>query len=67
MKFIGIDIAKDTFVAAYPQLNVYLTHTYTNDLKGVKKFINSFKNTDHHCVLEATGNYIATCGKERLS
>jgi transposase len=57
MKFIGIDIAKDSFVAAYPQLNGYQTQTYNNDLKGVKKFINSFTNTDHHCVLEATGNY----------
>lgn len=57
MKFIGIDIAKDTFVAAYPQSNGYQTLTYTNDLKGVKKFINSFTNAEHHCVLEATGNY----------
>jgi len=33
MEFIGIDIAKDTFVAAYPQLIGYKTHTYNNDLK----------------------------------
>jgi transposase len=57
MKFIGIDIAKDTFVAAYPQLNGYKTQTYNNDLKGVKKFIGSLPETGHHCVLEATGNY----------
>lgn len=57
MKFIGIDIAKDTFVAAYPQLNGYKTQTYNNDLKGVKKFIGSITKTEHHCVLEATGNY----------
>jgi hypothetical protein len=37
MKLIGIDIAEDTFVAAYPQLNGYKIHTYNNDLKGVKK------------------------------
>lgn len=59
MKFIGIDIAKDTFVAAYPQVKGYQTQTYTNDVKGVKKFIGSFSGADHHCVLEATGNYAA--------
>lgn len=57
MKFIGIDIAKNTFVAAYPQLKGYQTQTYTNDVKGVKKFIGSLTSEDHHCVLEATGNY----------
>lgn len=57
MKFIGIDIAKNTFVAAYPQLKGYQTQTYTNDVKGVKKFINSFITAEYHCVLEATGNY----------
>jgi transposase len=57
MKFIGIDIAKDTFVAAYPKLNGYKTQTFNNDLKGVKKFIGSITETGYHCVLEATGNY----------
>ena len=57
MKFIGIDIAKDTFVAAHPQLNSYKTQTYNNDLKGIKKFIGSITKTEYHCVLEATGNY----------
>lgn len=57
MKFIGIDISKSTFVAAYPQLKGYQTHTYTNDIKGVKKFISSLSVADHQCVLEATGNY----------
>lgn len=57
MKFIGIDIGKDTFVTSYPQVKGYQTQTYTNDVKGVKKFIGSFSGADHHCVLEATGNY----------
>ena len=57
MKFIGIDIAKKTFVAAYPQLKGYQTQTYTNDVKGIKKFINSFIAAEYHCLLEATGNY----------
>jgi transposase len=56
MRFIGIDIAKSTFVAAYPQSKGYQTQTYTNDVKGVKKFINSIASPDYHCVLEATGN-----------
>lgn len=57
MRFIGIDIAKSTFVAAYPQSKGYQTQTYTNDVKGVRKFINSIAGPDYHCVLEATGNY----------
>jgi len=57
MKFIGIDIAKDTFVAAYPLQSGYQTKSYPNDSKGVKKFIGSLSNADYHCVLEATGNY----------
>ncbi len=57
MKFIGIDIEKDTFVAACPVQNGYQTKSYPNDAKGVKKFIGSFTNAEHHCVLEATGNY----------
>lgn len=58
MKFIGIDIAKETFVAAYPQVSGgYQTKTYSNDTRGVKKFIDSILNKDYHCILEATGNY----------
>lgn len=58
MKFIGIDIAKSTFVAAYPlPTGGYRTKTYPNDPKGVKLFMRSFSHEGHHCVLEATGNY----------
>lgn len=58
MTFIGIDIAKSTFVAAYPlQSGGYRTKTYPNDPKGVALFMKSFSHEDHHCVLEATGNY----------
>ena len=57
MKFIGIDIAKNTSVAAFLQIKGYQTQTYTNDVKGVKKFIDSFITAEYHCVLEATGNY----------
>lgn len=57
MKLIGIDIAKDTFVAAYPLESGHQTKSYPNDSKGVKKFISSLSNAEYHCVLEATGNY----------
>ncbi|WP_419803476.1 IS110 family transposase [Mucilaginibacter sp.] len=57
MKFVGIDIAKGTFVAACPVQNGYQTKSCPNDAKGVKKFIGSISNADYHCVLEATGNY----------
>lgn len=48
MKFIGIDIAKGTFVAVYPQLTGYKIQSYTNDLKDVEKFISSIKKLEHH-------------------
>lgn len=57
MKFIGIDIAKSSFVVAYPGQTGFRTTEFTNDAKGIKKFISSFSHSDHHCVMEATGNY----------
>jgi len=57
MKFIGIDIAKESFVVAYRRLTEFKTAEFTNDVKGIKKFIASFDHSDHHCVMEATGNY----------
>jgi len=57
MKFIGIDIGKNSFVAAFPSPSGYKTKTFPNSILGIRKFIDSFSNPDHHCVLEATGNY----------
>lgn len=57
MTYIGIDISKDSFVAAFPTVSGYQTHTYPNTVKGIKKFIGSLTVTEHHCVMEATGNY----------
>lgn len=57
MKFIGIDIAKKTFVVAYPEKNGYKTAEFLNNPKGVKKFISSFPHSEYQCVMEATGNY----------
>ena len=54
--YIGIDVSKDSFVAAYPRKNGYTTMTFKNDTKGVRSFITSLPE-DCHCVMEATGNY----------
>ena len=57
MTYIGIDISKDSFVAAFPTVSGYQTQTYPNTVKGIRKFIGSLSVTEHHCVMEATGNY----------
>jgi transposase len=57
MKFIGIDIGKSNFVAAFPSTFGYQTKTYPNTVAGVRKFISAISPSEHHCVMEATGNY----------
>lgn len=57
MTYIGIDISKATFVAAFPQGHGYRTETFSNDTKGIRKFISNLEADIHHCVMEATGNY----------
>lgn len=57
MKYIGIDISKATFVAAFPVKRGYRTETFQNDIKGIRRFISKLSNDTHHCVMEATGNY----------
>lgn len=57
MKYIGIDISKATFVAAFPVERGYRTETFQNDIKGIRRFISKLSNDTHHCVMEATGNY----------
>lgn len=57
MTYIGIDISKDSFVAAFPTASGYQTRTYPNTTQGIRKFIGSLSVTGHHCVMEATGNY----------
>ena len=57
MKYIGIDISKASFVAAFPYDNGYRTETFSNDAKGIRKFIGRLDPDIHHCVMEATGNY----------
>ncbi len=57
MKFIGIDISKSNFVAAFPTASGYQAKTYPNTTTGVRKFISAISPAQHHCVMEATGNY----------
>lgn len=57
MKYIGIDISKATFVAAFPVERGYRTETFQNDIKGIRRFISKLSSDTHHCVMEATGNY----------
>lgn len=57
MTYIGIDIGKSCFVAAYPTVSGYRTRTYPNTVKGIRSFIGSLCVSEHHCVMEATGNY----------
>lgn len=57
MIFIGIDISKDTFMAAFPKANGYRTQSFKNDTKGILSFIQKLDPEQHHCVMEATGNY----------
>ena len=56
MTYIGIDVSKDSFVAAYPKKSGYTTKTFFNTTSGVRQFISSLPE-DCHCVMEATGNY----------
>lgn len=57
MAYIGIDISKSSFVTAYPSTNGYRTKAYPNTAAGARKFIATLAAAEHHCVMEATGNY----------
>lgn len=60
MKYIGIDVSKATFVAAYSSDKCGETRTFDNTAAGIKKFIGTISGIpDVHCVMEATGNYSA--------
>lgn len=57
MSYVGVDISKDSFVVAFSSAYKSKTITYQNDDKGIEKFINTLDKEQHHCVMEATGNY----------
>ena len=56
MTYIGIDVSKDSFVAAYPAKSGYSTKTFKITTSGVRQFISSLPE-GCHCVMESTGNY----------
>ena len=57
MTYVGIDVSKATFVVAYSSAKSSKTKTFKNTTKGVHEFIQTLSASEHHCVLEATGNY----------
>ena len=59
MTYIGIDISKDTFVVDYSPNKNSKTKTFKNTTKGIHEFIRTISKEEHHCVMEATGNYSA--------
>lgn len=59
MIYIGIDVSKDSFVVAYSSEKGGKTRTFKNSTKGIHEFIHTISKEEHHCVMEATGNYSA--------
>ena len=59
MTYVGIDVSKATFVVAYSSAKTERTKTFKNTVRGVHEFIQTVSSSEHHCVLEATGNYSA--------
>lgn len=57
MTYIGIDISKSTFVVAYPKEKGFTTKTFKNTPIGIRSFMQTLSKDEHHCVMEATGNY----------
>ena len=57
MTYVGIDVSKATFVVAYSSEKNSRTRTFKNTTKGIHEFIQTVSPEEHHCVLEATGNY----------
>ena len=59
MVYVGIDVSKSTFVVAYSSAKTSKTATFKTTTKGIYEFIKTISVSEHHCVLEATGNYSA--------
>ena len=59
MTYIGVDVSKDTFVVAYSSDKNSKTKVFKNTTKGIHEFITTISKDEHHCVMEATGNYSA--------
>lgn len=57
MTYVGIDVSKSSFVVAYSSEKGCKTKTFKNTTIGIHEFISTISKDEHHCVLEATGNY----------
>ena len=57
MRYIGIDISKDSFTVAFSSVKGSKTQSYKNTPKDIQKFIKTLDKEQDHCVMEATGNY----------
>ena len=57
MTYVGIDVSKLTFVVAYSSAKTSKTKTFKNTANGIREFIKTISVDEHHCVMEATGNY----------
>jgi len=70
MTYIGIDVSKDSFVVAYSPDKNSKTKTFKNTTRGIHEFISTISKEEHHCVMEATGNYsalLAICSQRQVS
>ncbi len=54
--YIGIDVAKDSFVVATKLEGKETTALHNNDRKGINSFLKSLSNQSW-CIMEATGVY----------
>lgn len=59
MTYVGIDVSKTTFIVAYSSAKGGKTKSFKNTVNGIHEFIQTISAVEHHCVLEATGNYSA--------
>lgn len=57
MQYIGIDISKSTFTAAFPLEQGFRVLNFENSTKGIRSFISHLDADTNQCVMEATGNY----------
>ena len=60
MTYIGIDISKSTSVVAYPKEKGYTIREFKNTPLGIVSFMHTLSKDEHHCIMEATGNYGVT-------
>lgn len=51
MKFIEIDLAKNSFLAIFPQNVGYFIVIYKNDKKSIEIFLNKLDREEHHSIL----------------